>query len=601
MEITYIEDSSSANDALYYYTIIAKAFADALDQNECNLKVAIDITEDIKGNIKDGEDLIDLIENRPKTPYNPEGGGGGNGVETPYLPPDQIILNPTIANYLKQNCLDCDLGLPTIDLTGKLDWVWDRLKLLIDAYEKLFEDLLNPNDCHAIFAFQYTCLPDIIKLIAMLLSVYAAILALRKLSGISISVFIKGMISGLLGQIISNFNIQVDFSQTGIGCVINLLRELADMVPDGENLSRELSPAEMELIGIDPNQSLGAKKYIEQLRRQTNGLARGTSNIFKNISQTVDKATLDFNENLANMFNIFDYLQCESGRSGANFVEIADYIKELTNVINLLSSIAAIVAKKQVRDKLCTTDRIKSDLVDKVVGNPSEIYTPFTDLEVTEVLAEYLGKVVVMTEDENGELVPLIYDKKKDRLLPKLDLLTCNLKDFIDNHNIDKITPIIIDEIEEEERIKEKDRAGYDRDNPEDYRPRDYDLESVDITDYTRPSNNWGRYPLEYIKPPFKTPESGVGDIDQETLKDINTTIDNSLISILDFVYNNPLDKNKPKDKGTDKDESSLTPESNKDKPKASFINLGTNKDQFDSFDAKCREIEDILNQIKNT
>lgn len=601
LEIEHYEQSNTADEFIYYCTIIANAFAEALDQNECNLKVAIDLSEDLKETIRDAED-IDTIITRPVTPppiVTKPTPGDPPTIVKPLVPVEKLIYSPSYSSYLKQNCLKCDFDLPDIDLGNQLRWSWDKLQTHIEKYYELFENMLDPNFCHALYAFQNTCVPDIIKLIAMILTVYTSVLALRKLGGISLNAFVKGLISGLLGQILGSFNVQIDFSKTGLGCLLGVIEELSTLIPDGQNYSKYLSEEQMETLGIDPKSSHEVRKYTDQIYKQTDGTARNTSQVFKEISKTVQRATTDFNESLENIFNVIDYLQCEVGRSGANFIELADYIKELTNLINLLSAIVAIVAKKQLRDKLCVTtagrDVYYEPDLSQTVDN---VYTPFTDLEVSEVISEYLGKVVEITRDENDDVLYTIYDKSKPPLLPKLNLLTCNLKDFIDSHNIEKLTPIIIEEIEQD-RIRNLVEDGEYKGNkgiPPEGVGLDYEV--VNNSDFTKRTNNWKTYPIEYSKPSFLDEETSLDNLDFNN-GTVNVNKDNALQSLLDFVYNNPLTRQEDKTtKEPSKPEESVDPISNKDKPKLSFSDLGSSIQQT-SFDSKCRSIDDILQHIK--
>lgn len=598
IEIPHVEDSSSANEMIHYCTIIAKAFADALDQNECNLKVVVSLAEDLKDTIRDSEDMYEIIYKDPTVP--PTQVNRDNSVVIESISPtpvDRVENQAAISSFLKQSCFKCEFGLPEIDILGKLEWSWNKLKVFLDVYAELFDQLLDPNFCHAAYAFQYTCVPDILKLIAMLLSVYAAVLALRRLGGISLNAFVKGVISGLLGQIINTFKIQVDFSKTGIGCVINLLEELASLVPDGENLATQLSKEDLELLNIDDTYSFAGKSYIEQLQKQSDAFAKDTSNVFKSISETVNRATEDFNENLESIFNIIDYLQCEIGRSGAGFLELAEYLQKLINIINLLSSIATMVAKRQIQKKLCTTKQSETSL--NLTPTADDIYTPITELEINEVISEYLGKVVEETKDANDNVIPLIYEKDKQPILPKLNLLTCNLKDFINAHSIEEITKKVVEDIQREELEKKRSETAYNKQQGRGLTELDSDLYSVKIDDFTKRNRTWEEYPLTYSRPTFLT-QTSTTDIVGDSSSNINTNKDNALQSILDFVYNNPLTRTSNTSSNSNKEEDKgVNVESSKTKEKVKFADLGSSITNQTSFDSKCREIEDILNKIK--
>ena len=181
----------------------------------------------------------------------------------------------------------------------------------------------------------------------------------------------------------------------------------------------------------------------------------------------------DFNEEVSNIFGLVDYLQCEAGRTGSDFIEVLEYMQQIINVVNLLSAIAAIIAKKQIK-KLCkgtnmlADSNLSEEAKDTVLKEPHE-------LDPVEVLEEFIEKVVDTTKDENDEIIPIIYDKPKEPLLPKLSLRTCNLKEFIDAHNIDNIIDKAIEEVRKDLQ-DDRNTIKYP-----DYNPRTTDFPHVSL------------------------------------------------------------------------------------------------------------------------
>ena len=652
ISVEYKEESSNQSDEyLRYAQLIINAFTKALDQNECNVKALVGIHEEIRDQKQTLEDLWDLTKtnkheknnnNRQKVPVFSDDSISDFIIDT-NEPLNNDITN-SIKDKLKSRCIDCDYDWPKIDFEHNFAYSFEKLRASLNIYMSTFDKIRNPNFCQAAGLFDFSCLQDIIKLIALFLSVYSAILAVRKLSGVSIQGFIRGVITGLLGQLIGGIRLQFDLSQTGLSCLINAVEQMAMNLPDGQSLSGQIPenwfspdpdtnplkdngtlatedkdgnpiisnpvvpkwetyidengveqerivgqievpslPEEnvlnyrsvynntynpfsdegmkkaMQDLSNPKNQNI-VKQYVNLVKKDADEYQKVLGSVFKVLEKTISSVVEDFNEEVSSIFGLVDYLQCEAGRTGTDFIDVLEYMQQIINVVNLLSAVAAVIAKKQV-EKLCKNTNMvaDSDLSDEakdiVVNGPHE-------LDPVEVLEEFLEKVVDTTVDENDEIIPIIYDKPKDSILPKLSLDTCNLKEFIEAHTADNIIKKVVENIREEKRAKRTPiktdfwrRPGLTPDKYEDtfgtYSP--YDLDDVDTTGDTGPKGNfkdvvvgdrWDLYPIQFIKPKFN-----LDQIKSENHLENNDTIlsknlDSSfgVKTILDFIYNNPVE-----------------------------------------------------------
>lgn len=703
INIEYKEDSSNTDEYLRYCQLVIQAFTKALDQNECSVKVLVGIHTEIKN---EKETLEDLWEITRTDGYKDTGLNTRRPVVDKEDEIKEIIADPEkeldkdsvlyIKDNLKSRCIDCDYDWPKINFSENFSYSFEKLKVSIQLYVDAFDKITNPNFCQASTAFEFACLQDIIKLITLLLSVFSAILALRKISNISLNGFIKGVISGLLGAIIGSIRLQFDLSQTGLSCLINAISTIANNIPDGESLSGSIpenwfaetdqnttlkAQGDDEYITIsemesyidekgnvqnrvksttkvpvvkdivefksktseedspytdsklkeamknlqDPKNQNIVKQFTKAFKKDASEYEKQISNSFKYVEEVVDRVLVDFNETTAQIFGLVDYFQCEAGRTGTDFIEILDYLQKIINVVNLLSAIAAMVAKKHI-EKMCKTKDSVSDLTDEekevLVREPNQ-------LEPIDILEEFLEKVVEKTIDENDEIIPIIYDKPKESILPKLSLDTCNLNEFIQAHTIDKIIEKVVEEIrkeKEEERLRDNKPKPW---NPNGVSPNYYNsglgtFPEISLDDVIVPNDpgirthfqevinkkKWELYPIQFIKPDFN-----LDQINNETKRDQNKTIlDKNLDAsfgvktILDFIYNNPSDqiqKKEPKKEAeTDyfnpnlEDISVVTKPGNKNKSNLKNPSHSKYETDSESYLNTCRDISDVLNVL---
>lgn len=705
LNIDYKEENTNSAEYLRYCQLIIQAFTKALDQNECTVKVLVGIHNEIK----DQRDTLEDLWNITRTDNNKE---NGNGIKKPVVDKEDEIkeivedkeksLDKDSVSYikdsLKNRCIDCDYDWPKINFSENFRHSFEKLRVSLQAYIDAFDKITNPNFCQASTAFEFACLQDIIKLIVLLLSVFSAILALRKISNISLNGFIKGVISGLLGAIIGSLRLQFDLSQTGLSCLINAISTIAGNIPDGESISgyipenwfestktedttlvaqgddeyitvsqmesyidekgnvqsRVKSTSKIPVIKDtvkyeskikeedsqftdsklkaaledlkDPKNQNIVKQFTKAFKKDASEYEKQISDSFKYVNDVVEEVQKNFNENLAQIFGLVDYFQCEAGRTGTDFLEILEYLQKIINVINLLSSIAALVAKKHI-EKMCKTKDSVENLTEEekevIVRQPNQ-------LDPVDILEEFLEKVVEKTVDENDEIIPIIYDKPKDTILPKLSLDSCNLNEFIKAHTVDNIIEKVVEEIKkekEEERLRENKPKPGDSSGlmPEYYQDGfgtypSHDLPKVDTTPDTGKqvpfkevtnTKRWDLYPIQFIKPNFD-----LDQINNETKKEENQTIlqknlDSSygIKTILDFIYNNPSDKIPPKDRKEDpvvdyfnpnlEDISVIAKPENKKKKDLKTPSYSNYSPDSETYKNTCRDINDVLNVLE--
>lgn len=678
VSIEYEEETSNIDEYLYYAQLISQAFTKALDQQECNVKIVIGLAEEIESQKEKVEDLRDLVE-------NPSGAVGGDplqsDVDGSQLEGDNLnnlegnlegLSSQEIAKKLKDACIDCEFNFPVLNFNSNFDWSFDKLKASLEMYKNIFKRLTDPNLCHVASAFSFSCIPSIIALIMLLVSAYAAILALQKLGGISLSAFIQGIISGLLGQILASLSLRLDTSNTGVGCLIEALREIAndivsqqdqiagavpadvltelgyqpkDLADDNgyvrledeshEELIAELSELQQgdsieNLVNnIDTNpsgrQQATLKKsaaewtqeafletyatmsldkrsivdrYMNKVEEEMSTFNKTISSAFQQVSEVIGDVMNNINEELSKMFGLLDYFQCENERSGMDFTAIIEYVDKIMTVVNLLSAILAVIAKKVVK-KLCKTKDSVAAIVTAIEEENALDDALLDELDQAAIIEEFLERVVDLTKDENGNLTPLIYDKESAPILPKLSLTSCNLKDFIEAHSLENVIKTVLDDIKEEElNDKQKELDPYKK-NPT--KPRGVTPPS----EYVLDKSTWQVYPIQYEVPKYALTRADDLTTDILTSQaDSEKGVSAGIQSILELIYNNPLDSN---NKTTDNSNAYTPTEDNNDdsiknKDYREFIvaPLSVDKNQKRAFENKCKDIADVLETLGN-
>lgn len=455
MDFKYSSPSVDESTILYNAQLIANTFSQTLEKNNCLLLLTIGLHQDIVSTIKDAEELSQTISdtNNQLTPTE----------STPETTIQEILdsLNSAI-QVEKEKCFNCKLEVPQIDFDMDLKGVLANLTAQLNIYNSTFKfDKLDM--CQASYALQDSCLPDILKLITLLLTAYVSIMALRKLSTVSINAFIKGVLSTLLSKLMGSLKVTVNIGSTNISCLINALREIALAVPTQQNIQTRLNQSEKLALGlIDANNestdsNLLKNQMVDNLSKTLTDNAnvleeadeyldiqeKRLNEAFNVISTTVDNAVEETNQYVQSLLSLQTYFECETKRSGMDVLEAIQTINNLIQVINLLSSVALSMAKKSAREDACKT----SDSINKLSEED------ISDLQIKDVIEDYNQKVTeLINSDENG-LEVLIHDIPKEDSLPKISLLDCSIDDFITAHTLPNIITTARRQVETENKV----------------------------------------------------------------------------------------------------------------------------------------------------
>lgn len=464
---------------------IINFFIDAVDKNDCNVKVIMGFYQELQSTLESIADLQRAFEPTALTPW-PKYNSKNELIEEitkPDTPPASSPLAQAVIQALKEECFNCKLKLPRIKFDNDLKFLYNKLSFQLEVYKLHIDKPQVPNFCHLAHGLQKTCIPDIMKLVVMLLTAYAAILALSKLPSFSLGAFIKGIISTLLAKVVGSLKISLDMSSTGLPCLLAVLEELAKQVPTNEaiyqNTTEELREntwlkdyTPVSIYEKNLQESLKKKEITEEeytakldkyrkkndpithykgkLEDEIGKAEEAVSEIFTYVNDTIQACQDDINSYIASILGVINYFECEDKRTGPDFSEIVEYISKINTLLNILSSILYIFLKKTLR-KICkdhkSVQQIKKELGDLSVNEP------LTQQEVREMMEEFTQATAKLEEDGLGVL---IYDRPKPPTFPKLTLLGCNFKEFAEAHRLDNMIETVINEILEENKEAER-------------------------------------------------------------------------------------------------------------------------------------------------
>lgn len=458
MELEYKEENFNSSEILFNAQLIADAFADSLRKNNCMLMLTVALHQEINDAVKDMESIDETITETD------------NKIEEDKFT-DSVLdsIQDAIKNS-KDSCFTCKLAMPTIDFNFDMGAVMARLRVLLDGYLQVFK-IGKLDLCQAAYGLRKSCLPDILKLIILLITAYAAIIMLKNISSISVIAFIKGVISSLLDKIFSTLKMSISIGTTNISCIIEAFKEISEsVVPTQERILAGLEADIKKTLSVKDDTNQYRNEYVDTLNsginRATKELSRIDSSIsklennlndtFKVVSDTMKSATKEVNDYIQGMIALKTTFDCEAKRSGTDIVEVIKRVNNLIQVLNLLSAVALSIAKKDATDRICSSP--------SRINSMSSTPTINEDVQMKDIIEEYYGKEAEIIENPDNGVQIIIYDKPKETVLPKIDLLNCSIDDFIESHTIDNIIKVAADLVKtpEDNYKKTEDVPGID-------------------------------------------------------------------------------------------------------------------------------------------
>lgn len=446
-------NSNSTEQTIYHAQKIIDYFSNSLKADGCLSQIPITLAAE-------ADHIIDKIE-AIKNSIDNNSSNINNTIKK--------YQNDPIAAAIRRasgyGCLDCRPTLPKIRFEGlKGQAYFEGIDFLSKI--KSLGSLSFQNSLPSLaFILSSLCIPDLIKLLSLLLASVIRVTFSLDISKFSFMKLLTAILSKLIGHLLSFAHTSVQFSLSPIMCILDALAQLNSSLTGVQSLDFNLS-ANTSGVSIDGKDALAKAKVIEDKDNETRR-RDGSSNIFlgteikaksidvknfnkveslrnsiksitpnqkdidriketiENVSESINLALVDMESTILEIFNIGEAIQCESERS---IRKASDSIESITQWIQLINLIRSIIRKKT---------RI---IASGIVSNTEIANNALTNQDIADIIGDTLDKVVVLVESDADNVGILITENSRalDSQSP-LSIYSCNIKDFIESTNLDRI------------------------------------------------------------------------------------------------------------------------------------------------------------------
>ncbi len=445
-------NSNSTEQTLYHAQKIIDYFSSNLKTSGCLSSIPITL-------VAEADHIIDKI-NGIKDAVDNNTAGLNNNITKYQNDPIAAAIRRASGN----NCLDCRPTLPKIRFEGMKGQAYFEAVDFLNKIKSIGAASFSASLPSLAFILSSFCIPDLIKLLSLLLASVIRLAFSLDVSKFSFMKLLTAILAKLLSHLLSFAHTSVQFSLSPIMCVLDALSQLNSSLTPVKESNSNLS-IDQSGINIDDSNTLEKAKMIEErdnLRKQNTedkaflgtsirsksidienfqvvGAARDfiksitpnereveqLKDYIDGIVESINLSLIDMESTILEIFNIGQAIQCESERSTRKASDSIESIVQLVQLINLIRS----VIKKKTRT-----------IAVGVVSNTDYQNNILTNQDIADILADTLDKTTVLVDTDPDNIGVLIIDNKNNITSSSpLSIYSCNINDFIESTHMDKI------------------------------------------------------------------------------------------------------------------------------------------------------------------
>jgi len=422
MKLKATSKQSSTNIAAHDLSLIISEFSRTISKYECESVIPITMWVEIEESKNDLIRLISIINDEGvdlslfDKNYDINSVIWGGNDSLPY----ETTFAETPTRRKSNNCNFCN---PIkINFSAKLNKPEIKIKLRKSIN---FSNLLFQSNtqvvCNTALVMSQGCIPDLVRIIGMLLMALSTIISSVNLESVSLSSFISGSLGAVLNIALKKGMFVVNASVSKSECLSEMIKEIMSYLPTSQSLNNRLDPEMLKMFGLYNKNPTDLNKLYDNI---DNSLTRygkdGIDTLFDgldHITQVIDFSMEKVNDWLDGLFNLSNYITCERERSNTDTGEIVERIMEIISMIN---TIRAIIDRKY-KKKNCESPTGETQ-------DGSEIN--LTEEEIAEVISQIID-IQEIIKNEDGKTIGIILPAYELRTV-YLDTFGCNLPTFMD-------------------------------------------------------------------------------------------------------------------------------------------------------------------------
>lgn len=414
---------TGTNNSARDLSLIISEFSSTIAKYECESNIPITMWVELEENKNDLIRTINIIndENIDLEKYDPNNDihsiiWAGNDSKPYRTETGDYISNTNISS---NNCNFCNPIKVDFNLKLQKPSIKANLELSIDTGNLMFSSNA-PIVCSTALVMSQGCIPDLVRIIGMLLMALNTIISSVNLESLSLSSFISATLGAVLDISIKKGMFMFSVSVSKSECLSAMIKEIISYLPTSQSMNERLDPELLKKFGLYNRNPTNYIKMFETLDKSLtlNG-KDGIDKAFDGMSQVtsvIDDAIQHVNDWLEGLFGLSNYLPCERERSNS---KPSTLIEQIMNLITMINTIRAIIDKKYQKEQ-CGSVETPAD-------QTGDTLTPDDIVEIINNIID-IDKII---KDNDGNTIAIILPSVGLKTV-YLDTFGCNLPHFMD-------------------------------------------------------------------------------------------------------------------------------------------------------------------------
>lgn len=439
-----VNPTASTTYAVAYAQLIVDHFSKALQENGCLIQVPVGLYIQFDDQYNR---LVDYIESALNA-GNIDNDGNGDKLDDVVHPngainPKHLAAIKSAIRKASNDCFACNIEKPKFDFSGIFGNLLKDITSSLDQFKNIGK-FNKASVCQYAFFLSYLCLPDLLKLIALILAAIVKVTQNIQLPRLTVAVFINAILGAIIEALVKNISILARFALTPVLCILDSIDSIIDQLPTPENI-RNTSAEDLKKLGA--NEKFMEGKYDTNLKKKTQEIRQQyTSRVNKYaekaetntrkyveeimgpLQETINRSVESLNNSISELTGLLNHFSCEPARSGLTISQYLSNLSELMAMANLLRYIVRMKSGKSAIEKVCNAPSGQQNFGED--NDTSSIDGNLSIGNIGSVIADTIGADIDLITDKNGNAIAVAIKDNNDENKDNLSFYSCNLDDF---------------------------------------------------------------------------------------------------------------------------------------------------------------------------
>ena len=272
--------------------------------------------------------------------------------------------------------------------------------------------------CQVAHMMSFICIPNLIAILASILSAIIKLLSSLSINDLSLNGFITSLLMKIVGSLLEYALSMVAAVMSPVACLLDSVATVVNKIPTKHNVQNQLSEEQYKTLTAGQEKGKSSNdlgEAVEEVSKAAQGYSNAATEAltegFGLITDSLKLSNDAIQGTIDDLFGLIGYMDCEPNRSGNTIGEKISAALELVQVANL---VMAIIDKKSISE---TIEDLCKEKEEALLGPESELKeeikkedaTGFTNSELAEIIANALGvDNAEIAVDETGKGIALI-------------------------------------------------------------------------------------------------------------------------------------------------------------------------------------------------